>query len=325
MKVMWHIVFGLALGLGLLAANAATVNSAQAVEIVLNDVAPDRIERQRGHAAGRLELPNQPAGEDLDARLEAKGLKLGAPIFIRIFKKESEAEVWMKKGERFVLFATYPICHWSGTLGPKLEEGDRQNPEGLYSVTRRQLHRSGRWPRSLNIGFPNAFDRTLKRTGSYILIHGGCTSVGCYAMTDEAVREIYLLANRALAAGQPEIYVHAFPFHLTNSRLAGYASHQWYGFWGNLKQAYDAFAETRVPPKVAVCKDRYVVEAVAKYEQSAVRAVRQRGRRQGRKRLASFPPARCEIESVAVAMPELPARPPAERASGKLARPLETP
>ena len=68
-------------------------------------------------------------------------------VLIRIFKEESELEMWMQKGERYVHFATYPICHWSGTLGPKLAEGDKQTPEGFYTITRRQLHRIGRWPR----------------------------------------------------------------------------------------------------------------------------------------------------------------------------------
>ncbi|MEO1543700.1 MAG: hypothetical protein AAFR75_06750, partial [Pseudomonadota bacterium] len=121
---------------------------ATALEIRLKDAAPDRIERQRLAVAGQLPLPGTPNIGKLDQRLAKKQLKFGSPLLVRIFKSEAELEVWMQRDGRFVHFATYPICHWSGSLGPKLAEGDKQSPEGFYNVTRRQLHRSGRWPRS---------------------------------------------------------------------------------------------------------------------------------------------------------------------------------
>ena len=127
---------------------------------------------------------------------------------IRIFKAESELELWMQKDERFELFATYPICKWSGKLGPKQHEGDRQAPEGMYAVGMPQIHRKGRWPRSLNIGYPNAFDRAMERTGSYILVHGGCSSTGCFAMTNPQMEEIYRLSERGPEAGSA---VHSHP------------------------------------------------------------------------------------------------------------------
>src|SRR5262249_17473826 len=157
---------------------------AQAITIEIDDVASDRIERQRAFADGALPLPGTPDLGHLGDRLAARGLNAGAPVFIRIFKAESELEVWLLRGSQYELFATYPSCQWSGTVGPKLREGDKQNPEGFYSVGPRQLHRVGRWPRSLNIGFPNSFDRAYGRTGSYILVHGGCSSIGCFAMTN---------------------------------------------------------------------------------------------------------------------------------------------
>ncbi|MGE3711643.1 MAG: hypothetical protein AB7G35_18480, partial [Hyphomicrobiaceae bacterium] len=166
------------------------VGQAKAVTIELDDVAPDRVERQRAFAEGALPLPDTPNLGQFEARLGAAGVKLGDPVFIRIFKAESELEVWMRKGDAFVHFSTYPICHWAGTLGPKLKEGDKQNPEGFYAVGPYQLHHIGRWPRSLNIGFPNTYDRALGRTGSYLLVHGGCSSVGCYAMTNAVMEEI---------------------------------------------------------------------------------------------------------------------------------------
>ena len=234
--------------------------SAQAITIEIDDVAPDRVERQRAFAEGALPLAGPPDLGQLNERLAAKGLKAGAAMFIRIFKSESELEVWMQKGTQYVLFATYPICHWAGTIGPKLREGDKQNPEGFYSVGARQLHRIGRWPRSLNIGFPNTFDRAHGRTGSYILVHGGCSSVGCFAMTNAVMAEIFALAEQSLRAGQARVDLHVFPFRLTDANLAMQAQSPWLDFWRNLKEGYDAFEQTRLPPRVGICDRRYVLE-----------------------------------------------------------------
>jgi murein L,D-transpeptidase YafK len=236
--------------------------AAHAVTIEIDDVAPDRVERQRAFAAGTLPLPGTPDLARLDERLEAKGLKTGAQLFIRVFKSESELEVWMRKGEAFELLATYPICHWAGTIGPKLREGDKQNPEGFYSVGARQLHRIGRWPRSLNLGYPNSYDRAWGRTGSYILVHGGCSSIGCFAMTNAVMAEIFALSEQALRAGQPRIELHVFPFRMTEANLALHVNNPWIDFWRNLKEGYDAFEETRLPPRVGLCDRRYVVETV---------------------------------------------------------------
>jgi murein L,D-transpeptidase YafK len=180
---------------------------------------------------------------------------------IRIFKRESQLEVWMLKQARFELFGVYPICYWSGKLGPKEREGDRQAPEGFYSVGIQQLHLIGRHPRSLNVGFPNAFDRASNRTGSYILVHGGCTSVGCFAMTDPVMEQVYTLSEQALYAGQDKIQVQIFPFRMTEANLAAEAGNKWYGFWRNLKQGYDVFETTRTPPAVGVCRKDYVIAA----------------------------------------------------------------
>ncbi len=230
---------------------------ALAVSIELKDVAADRIERQRAAAEGSLPLPGTPDLARLTDRLTEKGLKLGSPILLRAFKSESEFEVWIRKDETFVLFATYPVCHWSGTLGPKLNEGDRQTPEGFYTVTRHQIRHVGRWPRSLNLGFPNAFDRSLARTGSHILVHGGCSSVGCFAMTDSVMAEIYQLTEQALAGGQVHLPVHVFPFRMTQANLASQKSSPWHDFWSNMKDGYDLFDDTRRPPRVATCDGRY--------------------------------------------------------------------
>lgn len=247
------------MALAAIAVLPAFYSPAHAVSIKLKDVAPDRIERQRKAAMGELPLPGTPAIEDRAARLEAKGMSAGLPVVIRIFKEESELELWMMKDDRFEHFATYPICHWSGTLGPKLAEGDKQAPEGFYTVTRRQMHHRGRWPRSLNLGFPNTYDRAQSRTGSYILVHGGCSSVGCFAMTNAVIKEIHGLTLAAIKQGQKHVPVHVFPFRMTAENMGRHSGHEWAGFWKELKDGYDSFERTRLAPQVSVCNGAYHV------------------------------------------------------------------
>jgi len=239
---------------------AAVAGPAAAITIELKDVAPDRIERQRANAEGRLPLANTPDVGRLEQRLKTAGFKSGAPMLMRIFKETSELEIWLEKGDRFQLFATYPICHWSGTLGPKQREGDKQTPEGFYTITTRQLQHIGRWPRAINLGFPNAFDRAHKRDGSYILLHGGCSSVGCFAMTNPVIGEIYGLAKAAIRDGQRHIPVHVFPFRMSEEALAARAGSPWHDFWSTLKEGDRSFARTGRPPRISVCEGRYRVQ-----------------------------------------------------------------
>ncbi len=188
----------------------------------------------------------------LTEALAAQGLKFGAPIFIRVFKEEAELELWVRSGETFERFKTYPICNYSGDLGPKLAEGDRQSPEGTYSVSLGSLNPNSRFHLSFNLGFPNAFDRAHGRTGSFLMIHGNCVSVGCYAMTDRGIEEIYVLAEAALRGGQGAFFVHAFPFRMTAARMAQAEGHRWAAFWQELKVVHDAFETTRQVPRVVV-------------------------------------------------------------------------
>ena len=243
---------------------------AAAVVIELKDVASDRVERQRAEAVGLLPLPGTPNVGQLVERLAEKKMAMGNPILIRVFKASSELEVWMQSGDTFELFATYPICNWSGTLGPKLTEGDKQSPEGVYTVTAQQLHLVGRHPRSLNLGFPNALDRQMSRTGSYILIHGGCSSVGCFAMTNPVIEEVYSLALAALNRGkQDALQVHVYPFRMTEERLTAYALNEWHDFWRNLKDVSDSFERTHQPPRITICEGRYWVEDGASAQEVA--------------------------------------------------------
>ena len=228
------------------------------------DITPVRTEHKRAASDGKLPLPGTPDLAKLDERLAKKGLPSDASIMIRIFKAESELEIWMSRGggsAEYALFAAYPICYWSGTLGPKVKEGDRQAPEGFYTVTIPQAYPNGqRHPQALNLGFPNSFDLLHAHHGSYILIHGGCASIGCFAMTDAVNKEIRTLSLRALDTGQAYIPVHVFPFRMTQENLARYDKPELHDFWQNLKDGYDLFERTHRPPRVSVCEARYAFD-----------------------------------------------------------------
>lgn len=219
----------------------------------------ERYKRWKLHQLGQP-WPTTPDVKKLDARLAAQNLKLGAPIFMRIYKRSFELELWMQREGVFYLFATYPICKWSGRLGPKRKEGDHQAPEGVYTVGADQLNPNSRWHRSFNLGYPNAYDRAHGRTGSFLMVHGGCGSVGCYAMTDPVVSELWHIITAAFDKGQRRFQVHSFPFRLTDAALEARRAHPSYRFWRSLKPAEDLFNVNRVPPYAAVCDKRYVFE-----------------------------------------------------------------
>jgi murein L,D-transpeptidase YafK len=219
----------------------------------------DRAEHQARHRAGKP-LAGTPDLAQFDARLRAAGVQPGTPIYIRIYKLESELEVWTEKNGRFERFATYPICMWSGRLGPKLKEGDRQAPEGFYTVSKDALNPNSRMHLSFNLGFPNLYDRGKGRTGSFLMVHGGCASIGCYAVTDGVVDEVWRFVTAALDNGQKRIPVHAFPFRMTDRNVRLHQGDKWSGFWETLKTGSDLFERDLVPPVVSVCEGRYVFE-----------------------------------------------------------------
>lgn len=214
-------------------------------------------------ACGQFSPPYlKPLSPRTQALLAEKGMTEEAPVLIRIFKAESELEVWKQKDNgRFYLFKTYPICSYSGGLGPKVEQGDRQAPEGFYDVSLDQLNPRSKYHLSFDVGFPNAYDRALGRTGSNIMVHGDCTSAGCYAMTDAVVEEIFTLAREALQSGQESIQIQAYPFRMTAANMTAHKDDKWFDFWKSLKDGYDAFEISHLPPKVAVCEKRYVINA----------------------------------------------------------------
>ena len=196
----------------------------------------------------------------LDARLNAVGSERGAPVFIRIFKEEAELELWARTSAGWRLAHAYPVCDHSGTLGPKLAEGDRQAPEGFYAVGADQLLPTSRHFRAFNLGFPNAYDRSHGRTGSFLMVHGGCSSIGCYAMTDRGVAEVYTAVEAALAAGQDSVAVHAFPFRMTPERMARAQGSRWIDDWRNLAEGYRLFERTGRVPAVHTMAGRYTFD-----------------------------------------------------------------
>ncbi len=193
------------------------------------------------------------------ALLALKGMRQESPIFVRIFKEESELEIWKWKDGRFRYFRTYPICAWSGGLGPKVQKGDRQAPEGFYTVSRGQMNPRSLYHLAFNIGFPNAYNSANGHSGSALMVHGDCKSVGCYAMTDAYIEEIYILAREAFAAGQTRFHVHAMPFRMTAYNMQRHRDSPWYPFWLKMKEGYNSFEATGKPPIVKVCSKQYMV------------------------------------------------------------------
>lgn len=190
--------------------------------------------------------------------LEGKGFAYGTPLFIRVFKEERELEVWLERDGKFSLFRTYPVAAVSGWLGPKRWEGDLQAPEGFYSVTPCRMNPNSLFHLSFDIGYPNDYDRSQERTGSALMIHGSNTSLGCFAMTDELIEEIYALADAALRNGQDSFQVHSFPFRMTDENMERHRNSRWYYFWTNLRVGYDLFEAAKLPPDVSVASGEYV-------------------------------------------------------------------
>jgi len=204
----------------------------------------------------------QPLSERMLATLKAKNMNKESPILVRVFKEEAELEVWKQDDSgRFALLRTYPICRWSGELGPKFKTGDRQAPEGFYAITPGLMNPDSSQYLAINTGFPNAYDRANGRTGAFLMIHGGCSSAGCYAMTDEQIAEIYALAREAFFGGRKSFQLQAYPFRMTPLNVARHRNSPHMAFWRMIKEGYDHFEVTHLEPRVDVCEGRYVFDA----------------------------------------------------------------
>ncbi|MGM4915737.1 L,D-transpeptidase family protein [Tardiphaga sp. 813_E8_N1_3] len=207
---------------------------------------------------------NQPVPPKLVAEMTEKDMDLQSPMLVRVFKQEAELEVWKQnRSGQFALLKTYPICRWSGDLGPKVKEGDRQAPEGFYAITPAQMNPRSSYYLSFNTGFPNAFDKSLGRTGSQLMVHGDCSSRGCFAMTDEQIAEIYSLGRESFFGGQRSFQFAAFPFKMTPVNMAKHRNNPNMPFWKMIKQGYDHFEVTRQEPKVEFCENKYVFDPAA--------------------------------------------------------------
>jgi murein L,D-transpeptidase YafK len=201
--------------------------------------------------------------EKILTAMKAKGMSRTSPVMARIFKEEGKLEVWKQKGNgRYDLISSYDICKWSGKLGPKFIEGDRQAPEGFYTVRPTQMNPKSSYHLAFNIGYPNAYDRAHGRSGANLMVHGACSSSGCYSMTDEQIEQIYAFGRDAFRGGQTEFQIQAFPFRMTAANMARYRKDPNYAFWTMLKEGYDHFEITKVPPKVDVCEKRYVFNRI---------------------------------------------------------------
>lgn len=229
--------------------------------IQMSESEPERKQEGDEPGATRVEGARRRAEKRLRPLLEQQALSLGSEIFIRIFKESSELEVFLKARQTgsFQLLKSYRICAFSGGLGPKLAQGDRQAPEGFYSVGRPSMNPLSDFHLAFNLGYPNAYDRAHGRSGDFLMVHGDCVSTGCYAMTDPGIEDIYTLADAALAGGQEEFQVHCFPFRMSGERLAEAAeSHPtWRRFWEDLKRGYDLFETDMIPPEAGVEGMRY--------------------------------------------------------------------
>lgn len=198
--------------------------------------------------------------------MAAKKLTYGSAVFLRIVKsvqgQRSGAylEAFVETDNKFIPFKRWPICYYSGELGPKLRQGDGQSPEGFYWVPPNALNPYSSYHLSFNLGYPNAFDRHHARTGDYLMVHGQCVSIGCYAMGDDAIEEIFTLMVGAYKAGQHGVRAHVFPFEMSGDLSGDQLENKNGEFWTNLKQGWDHFEKTARPPNVEVSGGRYVFD-----------------------------------------------------------------
>ncbi|MBL4788645.1 MAG: murein L,D-transpeptidase [Kordiimonadaceae bacterium] len=206
----------------------------------------------------RSEAALQRVTADVARDMATQGFELGASVFLRIFKEEAELEVWVEKDGSFALYKSFAICDFSGDLGPKEREGDLQSPEGFYWVPARMFNPASDYHLSFNLGYPNRLDRQLGRTGNYLMVHGSCVSIGCYAMTDAGIEEIWAITTAALGAGQRYFRVHAMPFKMTDANMAAHEGSEWFNWWQELKTGYDYFESNKRPPDVTARRGHYV-------------------------------------------------------------------
>jgi murein L,D-transpeptidase YafK len=222
--------------------------------LFLNACAPNQLSTQ-----SRINNVKIQRLSGVKTELKSKGFILGNKVFMRIHKQEAVLELFIFKNDKYEIFNTYPICKFSGNLGPKQKEGDKQAPEGLYWVKKEQLNPNSDYHLAFNLGYPNSYDLSLGRTGSYLMVHGNCVSIGCYAMTDKAIEEIYIIAEAALKNGQKEFGVLALPFKMNSENLEANKNNQWSNFWQELQKIDAYFSKSYNVPKVNANNGHYEI------------------------------------------------------------------
>ncbi len=222
--------------------------------IVLQSLKPATIPESKRSKAAIENYSNLLKGE-----FKKQKLTWGNALFIRIFKQSKTLEIWVKEQKQFVLFKSYPICYFSGTIGPKKRSGDNQAPEGIYSITANQMNPYSNYHLSFNVGYPNQFDQFYNYTGSSIMVHGNCVSIGCFAMTDAVIEQIWTLMHASFTCGQQKIMVHIFPFANMANTMQQYTSNGNYSFWKQLSPIDSAFNATHQVPNVKINKGRYTL------------------------------------------------------------------
>lgn len=202
-----------------------------------------------------------PQTEVLKSRNARAAVADHSPVLLRIFKEERELELWKQQASgKFVLVAKFEICSVSGGLGPKIKQGDRQAPEGFYDIHPRQMNPNSIEWLSFNTGYPNKYDRSHKRTGSALMVHGGCSSAGCYAIKDGPMQDLYAAMRDAFVHGQREIQLQIYPFRMSDMGMLAHRDPHHKDFWQQLKAGYDQFERTHLPLRVSVVKKRYVID-----------------------------------------------------------------
>lgn len=204
--------------------------------------------------------------ETLEKFIRTDGFGDQFSMVINAYKSEGKLEVWLKANtdKNYKLFRTYDFCAHSGTLGPKVIEGDGQTPEGFYYIN--VFNPMSNFHLSLGVNYPNSVDKARtgkdRKTGGDIYIHGNCVTIGCIPLTDEKIKEVYILGVEARNAGQENIPVNIYPFKMTDGNLNKYSAQfpAQAGFWKSLQPGYLAFEKNKSQAKVSEVKGNYVVK-----------------------------------------------------------------
>lgn len=187
-------------------------------------------------------------------------------MYVRVFKEEEELEVWVKERGAYTyqLLKVMPICSTVGFSGPKERRGDGQIPEGLYYIN--SFNPFSNYHLSLKINYPNLADQRRadhNDLGGMIFLHGGCETIGCVPITDDQIKELYVMAVKAKDQGQEIIRVHIFPNRMDQDNykklVKGTRNTKFIHFWGNLRTAYYYFETYKYLPGISVdAEGRYV-------------------------------------------------------------------